>query len=435
MTTKLEFFKLATDAKVHYELDWVVSTFTLTRGEPPTQYPYCVSSDATGYYYTDPEGQKVKIDDAPVGSPIYTYRDEIITLKPGMVANLQQEVQTTYGEWLTNLYFTVYPFGDKINYIAGPIKVSMIEKIMAKNFCNDPADLADAKRDEFYVSEYKKFSRAVFFVNSLSQIFTISDTEKTILPPPGSKELREKLLAENKDSLHDAVTIAKIEKALIDHDAAWRKGDPGERFMITKKLTDVARKRTTLIYGAETGADENANRLKLIDRPLIEGWDIEKFPDMCTTSRLGSYSRGAETMMGGVETKWLQRAAGNLSVTVDDCGTTLGIPTVPTQARVDKLLGMSLLVQGKTVRIKNPEDAGPYLGKFVMVRSPMYCKAQMPDRCKICVGDRLASTPYALGSAVSAYGSTFLAISLAAAHSKGISLEKLDIQSDLYDLA
>lgn len=435
MTTKIEFFKLATDANAHYELDWVVSIFTLTRGEAPTQYPYAVSSDATGYYYTDPEGQKVKIEDAVVGSPIFSYRDEIITLQPGMVKNLNKEVQTTYGEWLSNLYFMVYPFGDKIDYIAGPIRVGMIEKIMAKNFCNDPANPADKKRDEFYVSEYKRFSRAVFFVNSLSQIFSVGDTVKTILPPPGGRELREKLLEENKDMLHDAVTISKIEKALIAHDAEWRKGDPGERFMITKKLTEVARKRTTLIYGAETGADENANRLKLIDKPLIEGWDIEKFPDMCTTSRLGSYSRGAETMMGGVETKWLQRAAGNLSVTVDDCGTTLGIPTTPTAERADKLLGMTLLVQGKNVKIKAVEDVAPYLGKLVMTRSPMYCKAQMPDRCKICVGDRLASTPYALGSAVSAYGSTFLAISLAAAHSKGISVETLDIKSDLYDLA
>jgi hypothetical protein len=66
-----------------------------------------------------------------------------------------------------------------------------------------------------------------------------------------------------------------------------------------------------------------------------------------------------------------------------------------------------------------------------MLRSPMYCKLDKTDYCKICLGERLANNPEGLSIAVSEYGSTFLSIFLSGAHSKSLQLAKLDWRAQL----
>jgi hypothetical protein len=431
---KQDYFAAALQAGCHKRLDWAVSAFTVSMGQAPEAYAYALCADPLAYYYLDGQGQRVEIEGAKPNEPLFTYRDEIITLKAGALPNLKTDVETTYGEWLANKLLISDVFGDKIDYIAARFSIKDIEKKMLENFQNDPPAGEAGKPNTFYVSEYLAFSKAVFFMDGMSQIFTIGVTEKTVLPPPGLKEFREKLIKENEGKLNDAVTISNIEKQIVAFDAEWRKDDPGNRFLITKKHTDVTRKNTALIYGGVQDASGNANRLTLIPKSLQEGWDMDQFAAMCTTSRLGSYSRGAETMLGGVETKWLLRASSNMNVSTQDCGSKLGIPVLIDEKNKARYAGFTFLVSGKAVAIETAADAGAYLGRVVMVRSPMYCKAGQTDYCHVCVGKRLSATPYALSSAVANFGATFLAISLAAAHGKGIQTEILDTTSDLIDM-
>jgi hypothetical protein len=432
MTTKMAYFKAATDLDNHHVLDWVISVFSLTQGPGQEAYPLMVSCDQLGYYYTDQQGALIKIEDAKPGEPLFDYR-EVIDLPAGMIANLTQDVQTTYGEWLSNLLLLVYPFGSKVAYMNTPMGVGAIEKIMLKNFMNDPVPPETHKAGEFYVSEYIKLSKAVFYMNSLSQLFTIGATRKTITPPPGLKEFKHQMLQKYAGKLGDAVAVSNMEQEIIEFDAKWREGDVGNRFLNVNqnKLVNVSRKRRFLIYGGETGADENSSKVNLLTTSLYDGWDMEQFPAMCTTSRLGSYSRGAETMLGGVEVKWLLRASSNLSVSKEDCGATIGIPTAVTENNIKRLVGFSILYTGKKIDITEESDAGAYLGKLVMVRSPMYCKAGKTDYCNVCVGKRLAATPNALSAAVAACGQTFLMVSLAAAHSRSLSTKKMNLATDL----
>jgi hypothetical protein len=225
--------------------------------------------------------------------------------------------------------------------------------------------------------------------------------------------------------LDDAATIALMDKEIIEFDAKWRGDDPGNNFLIGKKSLN-SRKKKVLMYGGEKGADGNANRMVLIKNSLDEGWDINAFSAMNDTLRMGSFARGAETMLGGVEVKWMLRASSNMNVTSDDCGSKVGIPRYVTEKNMKKLVGFNLVGKDKPIPLTSEEEAGKYLGKLVMVRSPMYCNLDRTDYCKACIGKRLSDTPFALSSAVSAYGSAFLSLFMSAAHSKALEVKKLD---------
>ena len=136
-------------------------------------------------------------------------------------------------------------------------------------------------------------------------------------------------------------------------------------------------------------------------------------------------------LLGGVEVKWLLRASGNINVTVDDCGSTMGILRTLTADDVKKVIGYSIVTPKGSITLEDEAQVGAYLGKAVFMRSSMYCKLPFTDYCKRCIGPKLANTPYALSSAVSAYGSAFLLASLGAAHSKAIAVADMDLNNDL----
>jgi hypothetical protein len=256
-----------------------------------------------------------------------------------------------------------------------------------------------------------------------------SVSPKTILPPPGIKEYREKLIEENKDTINDLATIAKIDAALVAYDKAWLKGDPAEKFLLGNKATAIVRKKKFLMHGAETGMAVNATTADLVENSLYEGWDIDKFPVMMDSLRSGSFDRGAQTALGGVSVKWLQRASANLRVVPGDCGSKIGSPILITPEESKKLVGLTIVDNGSAIKISDDETAGRYLGKVVMVRNPMYCKMPYTDYCETCLGDKLSLNKYGLSAAVSQYGSKMMLIFMAAVHGKQVATSKMDIDA------
>jgi hypothetical protein len=183
------------------------------------------------------------------------------------------------------------------------------------------------------------------------------------------------------------------------------------------------------MVGGELGLSEDTVNVALIQNSLAEGWDINAFPEMNNTLRAGSFNRGAQTVLGGVAVKGLLRASANLNVTADDCGSRIGVVSDITKDTLSRFVGRSVILKEGTEVMRTEEDVGRYLGKRIMIRSPMYCKFDKTDYCKVCLGERLANNPEGLSIAVSEYGSTFLAIFMSAAHSKALQLAKMDWKS------
>lgn len=432
---KSEFFKSAMKAGMYKKLDWCVRAFSLVKEEENAwkehAYTGMLVQHHTGHYLVNEQKELVKIEDADPNSPPYSFSEHLI-VTDGDAPNIKEEFETSYGNFLFNWICTVYAFNDKIPYQKGTVKTERIEAEMLRRFEDEPVDDSLKKPDVVYVSEYLKYSEALDYLRSFTQLCVWAATKKTLLPPPGLKEFKQKLLEENKDKLDDLVTIAKIDAALVEYDAQWLKGDPGEKFLGEGKSRNVVRKKKLLMHGAEVGMSGNGVKGTLISNSLYEGWDISKFDAMNNSSRSGSFDRGAQTQLGGVSVKWLLRASSNLVTAAEDCGSKMGSLTFVDKSEASRLVGMTIIEEsGAQVKLDTEEKTQTYLGTRIRVRNPAYCNLPYTDYCKVCLGDKLAIRPTGLSVAISEVGSTLLLIFMKSMHGKQLATEKMQLISSL----
>lgn len=434
---KHEFFHAAMKAGNCRKLPWIITAFSLTVEDPQAYktnpYPYRIVVDPLGYSFCNPENAEelIRIEGAVAGQPLFRFL-EGVTVGPEHIPNAREEYTTTYGNLLFNWFSMVYSFGNKLPFQDDRIDVPRIESLILKNFEDTPKKEEDRKPDVIYVDEYLRFSESIYFLTGLSQLCTWGITKKVMLPPPGIAEYKKKLLEENKGHLHEMATVARIDAKLVAYDAEYLKGDPGENFLIDGKSRNTIRKKLYLMNGSETGLSDNTVNATLIENSLYEGWDVSKFPDMNNSLRAGSFNRGSQTQLGGVSVKWLLRASSNLNVTEEDCGTRLGNVTLIDADNVKRLIGFSMVTKEGHKHFKTEEDVGVYMGKRVLMRSPMYCKLERTDYCKVCVGDRLSINPNGLSMAVADYGSTFLGIFMSKMHGTQLALAKMNYKTAIF---
>ena len=435
---------------------WVISAFSIIAEDSSEwmkdPYPYRIVQTPAGHLFVDPKDTSnlIEIEDAEPGKAPFYVRDKV-TLKTGDVENLYssnfdlhpevpEEIITTYGNILFNYVAVIYPFGRKIPFLKGRITPSKMESLIVGRLRDnlkpeDPVPKAMPLVAPIYVSEYLKFCDAMFSLSAYTQLWVPSYTPKAITAPPGVKELRTRLLEENKDRLHDPAVIAKIDAQLVDYLKNWMKDDPSMGFLIKDKSFANVRKKLYLMVGAEYGMDDARPEVELIDTSLSEGWNPEKFAALNNSSRSGSFSRSSLTELGGEATKWLMRASSNITVTIDDCGSNVGMEIIANKGEEGKLIGFTAIEyttadKSESIQKKiTAEDVGSYLGRKVYLRSPMYCHATKTDFCKVCVGDKLAISPTGLSTAISEYGSVFLTTMMKAMHSTNLVLKRMEKDS------
>lgn len=419
-----EFFISAMKAGMFKKLNWVISAFAkVAEGENDwKKKPYAgrIVQHHTGTYFINEQSEMVKLEDTSDNSAPYKFKDKL-TIKSGDIPNYDgPELETTYGNLICNWLILVHPFGNKIPYVKDKFDLGGIESIILKRLKDNPKPGDPWDDKEIYVRDYLKYVMAMDYLPGMTQLCVWGATEKTILPPPGIAEFKAKLLKENEGHLHELATIAKIDAQLVEYDAEWLKGDPGENFLLGSKARKVVRKKKHLMHGAEVGMVENAVTGTLIANSLSEGWDISKFPEMNTSLRSGSFDRGAQTAFGGVTVKWLLRASNNLRITERDCGSKIGVwLDVRSPADYKYLIGRTAIDDesgDKQTLVTDESVAGAYLGKRIQVRSPMYCTLSHTDYCVACLGEKLSVNPYGLSTAISEVGSTFLSIFMKKMH-------------------
>jgi hypothetical protein len=442
---KHDFFLRAMLAHEYKRTAWVISAFSVISEEPEDwkkdPYPYRIVQTAAGYFFVNPDNtsELTIIDDAIIGKPLF-YAREKVSLSAGDVENLFEDITTTYGNVLFNYIAVVYPFGNKIPFQTGRISPGKMESLIIDRLKDnlkpdDPVPKSTPVNQPIYVSEYLKFSDAMFCLSAYTQLFVPSYTEKAITAPPGVKELRTRLLEENKDRLHDPAVIAKIDSQLVQYLKDWMKDDPAMGFLIKDKSFSNVRKKLYLMIGAEYGMDDARPEVELVETSLSEGWKAEKFAALNTSSRSGSFSRSSMTELGGEATKWLMRASSNITITMDDCKSSVGIEVLVNKGEESKLIGFTAVraienTDGESEQEKiTADNVGSYLGHKVYIRSPMYCLAPKTDFCRTCVGDRLSISPTGLSTAISEYGSVFLTTMMKAMHSTALVLRRMDKDS------
>lgn len=425
---KDELFLKALNSDTCLITEWVTKAFSLFKENSEDwkkdPYLYRIVSAVDGWHYVDENQQLQKIEDAEAGKPVWRAFDPL-HLKVGDIANVTKEVDTTYGNAVVNNILFAHWFGSRIEFMTGVITPDRASEAVLERLVDDPAEGQSIPEGKISVSEHIDFCNAAFNLTAYTQVFTPAATEKSMTAPPDIVELRSTIIARNKDRINDPAVIADIARQLQEYDYEYLRGDPSLGFMLKDKSLKLVRTKLFLMYGAEPGLEETVD-LKLIERSLSEGWDIEKFPEMNNAQRAGSYFRGKETERGGAKVKEIYRAAGNMGIAIEDCGSELGVEFNSKGKDKKQLIGFTAIEpSGEQVKITE-QNIGNYLGKVVKLRSPMYCKAEKTDYCAVCCGDRIATNPKGLPLEMTAYGSRFLDMYMAAAHAKALTTRKLE---------
>lgn len=434
---KIEYFKAAMKSGLYKSRPWLISAFSLTR-EAPNKYledPYYLRlvNLPTGHFYVSEEASTgtlklEKIIDATPNQPLFSFKDTL-TVDHELCENVDTSITTTIGQVLFNLIVLVHAFGSRFPFKTGRVAVSDLEKVIAAKLKDTPEENTERDPKYFYVDEYIKFCNALFFLPVLSQLCVWSNTEKNVTAPSGLKEFKKQLLIKYEGKLHDPVELTKFEKELSDFDNEYLKDDPSNGTFISGKIKNNARKKMFLTMGATMGFETSMDVDPVINS-LNEGWpkDPKQFTAMMNNSRAGSYSRGKETQKGGVAFKVLLRAVGNIKIIDTDCGSKLGIRRIFDQTNSKKLLGREILIENNWKLIESEEEASKYVGKKIIVRSPMFCKLDGDNLCKHCAGQRLSQNPTGVSMALTNVSSIIMTDNLKVMHGSVLSTAKMDIE-------
>ena len=436
--TKKEYLLQAMRSETCLRVDWVVDLFTFTSSnkgvsfegftaEAP-DFPYRIIAKGPRFYYQDPDDVKVlhPISDGFTDTPLFRIKERI-NLAPGDLPNIKEPVDTIVGNVIVNRLVFVHPFGDRIPFMTGEITGKRMMKAVVPLVVDDPEEGEQLPAGKVSATELALHLQTISQLSAFYGIAIPAASEKTLTHDPRVKELKQKLLETYKDQLTDPAIIAKIDKELVAFDRQWFVGDSSEGFM-NGKAYNIVRKKTHLFHGLEESPIPG-EPITVVKNSLAEGWDIQKLPAMANSLRMGSYFRGIDTALGGELVKFFYRIFQNSKISMKDCGVKYGVILLPKEATKEKLeryVG-NYLIQGKDLIEITLENYSQFVGKALMIRSPMYCQAGHSDYCELCVGRPMAERPNAIGLEVSEVGSLIMYISMLAMHGKALTLTKYDI--------
>lgn len=430
---KLEYLKLAMRHGVYRHRGWVITAFSITKEkEIKKKYPYMLLVKPWGYSFLDEGFEEIKIDDSVPNQPLFIFKETII-IDPSWIDNLKDKIETSIGRLLFNYFCLVNTFGPKLPYQnAKPTSVSKIEEIIAPRLKSTPEKESDRSNQYFYCDEKIKFDDALQDFSTLSQLAAWSATRKAIIAPTGIKEFKAAALKRYEGKLNDPVEVSKLEGELKAFDDAFLKDDPAYGTFLAGKITNQSRKKLYLMAGNELGFGDPL-KSNTVTNSLHEGipTDPVQFARAMNGSRAGSFSRGSETVKGGVSAKYLLRSANNFIIEDKDCGVKYGITLEFDQFNIRTLVGRYIIEGNKTTLVENKEAAANYLGKVLKVRSPMYCKLNGEHLCRICSGENLFRYPKGLTIPLTEISAAILIASLKVMHTSGTSTAKLNLAKSL----
>lgn len=425
-----DYIKLVIQSRAYTKKHWIFSAFALVRETDEQKerniYPGRLLQEPYGYYTYNQDLEKVKLSFSPKnGEPLFT-KDTVVTVDSSTLPMVSGTIQTKLGVLLINLICLHECFGAKIPYQDGKLSPGKLERKIAERLVTTGKE---SKPEDISVKDYLKFTEAVAFVESLAPIFVQSISKAGLLPPPGRFEFRQQLLKKYEGKLTDPVEMAKFENELAAFDDEYlKKNDPTYgKFMSGK--AKAARSKMYLSQGGETNSFVDAMDVTPIIPSLEEGipMDQKGFTAISNTIRYGSFSRGAETVNGGVIAKGVQRASDNWIIQQEFCGTPFTKDFHVTPHNQDELKGRYILIGKERIVVESTEQAGSYLGQRVKLYSPQYCKAKGLKSCRVCSGETLSLFPEGIQIPLMNVSSGILKDSLKKMHNTTLKTVKLQL--------
>lgn len=356
-------------------------------------------------------------------------------LKPGDISNYRGDktVITTYGNVFYNQLCLKIPFGDLFDFPLGICKTDTVESTVEAKMLSNPTngDVTTMAPDgKFYVWQHIKFVDATLAIPGYSDTLVTPITKKSMTAHPDRTKVREEEMEKYKDRLHDPVAIAQMTLRFKELDKEYRKGDETEEFYAASKKAEDTRMKVFYHFGGESAFSDGTS-VQYIAKSLEEGLDTNNMDVMNNALRFGSYNRGAQTALGGESTKTIYRMIGTARIIMPDCETPLGVPTDIRKDMRDALLGLSIIVDGKSILL-TAENVESYYGKNVQLRGPFTCKAGREEGgdensvgkgknvCAVCMGTQVAENPNGIPAAAAGVGGRFLTAFLKKMHASSL---------------
>lgn len=435
--TPASYFIYAVKHQCHRRFAWIASVFSVTRetdAQKADIYPGKLIREPFGTFFYDEEGQKQPIEGKfKLDAPLFHKYDKLTISQKDFPFLKEAEVETTYGRLLLNMLLVFEPFSGKLPYINTKFNVGKIEDMIAPVLQDDVPEGEEIPTGKIVVKELIKLQKAATFVETLTSIFALSITRAGMLPPPGRGEFKQKLLKAYDGKLTNPIEMAHFQEELQKFDIEYLKEkDPSYGKFMDKKVID-ARGKAFLTQGGESNSFIDQLDVTPILGALDQGIDLtpESFVAAANTIRYGSFSRGAETVNGGVVAKGLMTALDTWKIVDEDCGSLLGVERQYTADNIKRLVGRYVIVAGKPVLVETLTDAQSYIDKVIFVRSQQYCRRPGTETCAICAGK--AVSQYKNGQVITTMevSSGIMNDSLKKMHNTGITTAALDLKTVL----
>lgn len=413
---RYDYFKYAMSKEYYMDLSWLYLCFgVLSSKMTPTKYLKYEDG-----FRVDIDGQWLELDNAVDNLPLFTMLDNIEVTKD-MISNIKSNTTSTIGRFLANKILLEYPLGNTIEYINSNISVGKLEDIIASGLLSG----------EIKVDQYVKFVDSVNYMKNLSRMVSVSATPKNILPPAGLDKFKKDKMREydekyGKEWKQNRLRVLEFKEELKNYDKEWLKDDPSYGKLTSGKIVNNARVKMYLTFGDEVGFDNTGKTFQFVENSLMEGYpkDKEKLAAMYNSSRSGSYDRGKETQKGGIAAKQILRSTSSLNIVDGDCGSKKGKVYIVTNELLESIKGRYIISGNKVELI---EDPSKYLGKNIVMRSPMYCLSKGGTFCSVCMGKVMSNYKSGLSLATLNVSSKILGSSLKRMHDTQVKTVNIDM--------
>ena len=306
---------------------------------------------------------------------------DTMTLPIGRMYN-KEPIPTTIGRFIINLFCYPEKFIKKHGYINKTLNIDEIEGVDGK--------MADMLLyDELTAEEYCEHVNNTEWIAMNTAYFICPTMDYDINKPiPEVMKRRDELFIEYQDAIQKGDTNAssKIEDELLALSKKYlkEKGNEGYDFFESGNFKFGNNYKKTSVFGSAV-RDPFTQKISIIKSNYMEGVDKKEAPALASLTVLGGYSRGVATQGGGYETKKVNNCTQTIVLDEDgtDCGTQFYLKIVIEPSLKNLYIDRYILDSGKLV-LTTKENISKYVGKEVLLRSPMYCKSD--KICSRCAG-------------------------------------------------
>lgn len=372
------------------------------------------------------DGSK-KVNILPPLIPIEGY----FTLPAKTLQNQPEEIFTTAGLYVFNLYVISAAFKHKIPYINHEMKSGDIEDL------ND--DLAFLLLDNKIQvkDELEVYWNNITFISYLTEMFMPGLPISYLEESPKITKKKEELVKTFQKQIDegDAAFYAdNVEKPLLDmlKEEMQQDDESWQIYKLGKKPTFNNNVKVNLL---SVGPIKNpaTESYDIVTNSFDDGVDISKYAAYSNQLISGTYDRSIKTAYGGAKTKQLFSAMSDIILDKpgSDCGTIKTLTMTLEKSMLKDYYYCYIIdprdKSGKTLIELTPEIIKQFIGQEIQLRTPLYCQGER--YCNKCMGNLLYRMGIdKVGLITPRITSSLMYISMKSFHDSSIKTTTLDLE-------